>query len=354
MKRNLKPIVYSCLIAVWMLSFGVVMAGNEDRTGQAGATELLINPWARSSGWGGINIANVTGMEAQFNNVAGLAFTKKTEIGYSFTDWLKGSDIKINNIGLAQKVGETGVLALSIMSLSFGDIDVTDGNNPEGGIGTFKPQFFNIGLSYSKSFSNSIYGGLTVRILSQSSADVKAQGVAFDAGIQYVTGWNEEKNDLRFGIALKNVGTPMRYTGDGLAFRGNPPVYTDYQQTVQSRTEKFELPSLISIGVSYDYRPLENHRLTFVGSFTSNSFSYDQYGLGLEYAFKNLFAIRGGYVMEKDMGNEDKLTALSGFNGGASIDIPLGKGGKRFGIDYSYRATDYFDGSHGLGLRLVL
>lgn len=195
---------------------------------------------------------------------------------------------------------------------------------------------------------------MTVRIISQSSADVKAQGVAFDAGIQYVTGWNEDKNDLRFGIALKNVGTPMKYSGDGLSFRGNPPVYSDYQQTVQSRTEKFELPSLISIGVSYDYRPLESHRLTFVGSFTSNSFSYDQYGLGLEYAFKNLFAIRGGYVMEKDMGNEDKLTALSGFNGGASIDIPLGKGGKRFGIDYSYRATDFFDGSHGLGLRLVL
>lgn len=354
MKRNLKPIIYSCLTAALMITAGASFAGNEDRAGQAGATELLINPWARSSGWGGINIANATGLEAQFNNVAGIAFTKKTEIGYSFTDWLKGSGVKINNIGLSQKVGETGVMALSIMSLSFGDIDVTDGNNPEGGIGTFKPQFFNIGISYAKSFSNSIYGGMTVRIISQSSADVKAQGVAFDAGIQYVTGWNEEKNDLRFGIALKNVGTPMRYTGDGLSFRGNPPVYSDYQQTVQSRTEKFELPSLISIGVSYDYRPLESHRLTFVGSFTSNSFSYDQYGLGLEYAFKNLFAIRGGYVMEKDMGNEDKLTALSGFNGGASVDIPLGKGGKRFGIDYSYRATDFFDGSHGLGLRLVL
>ncbi len=354
MKQNFKSIIYSCLTAALVLSGSLAFAGNEDRAGQAGATELLINPWTRSSGWGGINIANVNGLEAQFNNVAGLAFTKKTDIHYSYTDWLKGSDVKINSVGLAQRVGETGVLALSIMSLSFGDIEVTTGDSPEGGIGTFSPQFFNIGVSYAKSFSNSIYGGMTIRLISQSSADVKAQGVAFDAGIQYVTGWNEAKDDLRFGISLKNVGTPMRYSGDGLSFRGNPPVYTDYQQTIQSRTERFELPSLISIGASYDYRPIENHRLTFVASFTSNSFTYDQYGVGLEYSFKNLFAVRGGYVMEKDMGNEDKLTALSGLNAGASVDVPLGKGGKKLGIDYSYRATDFFDGSHGIGLRLVL
>ncbi len=355
MKQFIKPIVYSFLTAAFTLSGFQGIAGNEDRAGQAGATELLINPWTRSSGWGGINIAHVRGLESQFNNVAGLAFTTKTDIHYSYTDWLKGSDVIINSAGLAQRVGETGVLALSVMSMNFGEIQVTNTDNPEGGIGTFKPQFINLGLSYAKSFSNSIYGGMTLRIISESSADVKAQGVAFDAGIQYVTGFNEAKDDLRFGIALKNVGTPMRYSGDGLSFRGDPPVATSYQQTIQSRTEKFELPSLISIGASYDYRPAEMHRITFVGSFTSNSFTYDQFGVGLEYSFKSMFSIRGGYLMEKDMGSDtERLTALSGLNAGASIDIPLGKGGKKFGIDYSYRSTEFFDGAHGIGLRLML
>ncbi len=355
MNQIIKPIITSFLTASLLIASTPGFAGNEDRAGQAGATELLINPWTRASGWGGINIANVRGLESQFNNVAGLAFTKKTDVHYSFTDWMKGADIKINALGLGQKVGETGVLALSIMSMSFGDILVTTNELPEGGIGNFKPQFINIALSYAKSFSNSIYGGLTVKVISEATSDVHAQGFCFDAGIQYVTGFNEAKDNLKFGISLKNVGTPMKYSGDGLSFRGDPPTPTNYQQTIESRTETFELPSLVNIGVSYDFKLAESHRLTAAGSFTSNSFTYDQFGIGGEYAFKEMFSLRVGYVYEKDISSsEDRLTALSGFNGGASIDIPLGKGGKKVGIDYSYRSTEFFDGSHGIGLRLML
>ncbi len=355
MNRTINKIIYSCLAVTLLTGSSQVIAGNEDRAGQAGATELLINPWARSSGWGGINIANVRGLESQFNNVAGLAFTKKTEIGFTYTDWMSGSDVSINAFGLAQKLGETGVLGLGIMSVGFGDIEITTNDLPEGGIGSFKPQFLNIGLSYAKSFSNSIYGGLTVRLISQSSSDVKATGLAFDAGIQYVTGFNEAKDNLKFGISLKNVGTPMKYSGDGLSFRGDPPVSTTYQQTIQSRTEDFELPSLVNIGASYDFKLAENHRLTLVGSFTSNSFTYDQFGVGFEYSFKEMVALRGGYLSEKNIASDqDRLTALTGLNGGISFDLPLGKGGKKIGIDYSYRSTDLFNGSHGIGARLIL
>ncbi len=355
MKQLIKPIISSVLTASLLLGGSAAFAGNEDRAGQAGASELLINPWTRSSGWGGINIANVRGLESQFNNVAGLAFTKKTDVHFSYTDWMKGSDVKINSFGLAQKVGETGVLAIGIMSMSFGDILITTNDLPEGGIGTYKPQYFNLGLSYAKAFSNSIYGGITVRVISESSSDVKAQGVAFDAGIQYVTGFNEAKDNLKFGISLKNVGTPMKFSGDGLSFRGNPPVGNSYQQTNQSRTEKYELPSLVNIGASYDFKPAELHRITAVGSFTSNSFTYDNFGIGAEYSFKEMFSVRGGYLIEKDMtSDEDRKTALTGLNAGLSVDIPLGKGGKKIGFDYSYRSTAYFDGSHGIGVRLML
>ena len=355
MNQMIKPIIYSFLTAAFFTAVSPVLAGNEDRAGQAGATELLINPWTRSSGWGGINIANVRGLESQFNNVAGLAFVKKTDINYSFTDWLKGADVKINSLGLAQKIGETGVLGLTVMAMSFGDIQITTNELPEGGIGNFSPQFINLGLSFAKSFSNSIYGGITVRLISESASDVKSTGVAFDAGIQYVTGFNEAKDNLKFGISLKNVGTPMKYSGDGLSFRGNPPVATTYQQTIESRTATYELPSLVNIGVSYDFKLAEDHMITAAGSFTSNSFTYDQFGIGAEYGFKKLLYLRAGYLSEKDLGSsEDRLTALTGFNGGISVDVPLGKGGKKLGIDYSYRSTQYFDGSHGIGLRLAL
>ena len=140
-----------------------------------------------------------------------------------------------------------------------------------------------------------------------------------------------------------------------MSFRGNPPVYTTYQQTIESRTATYELPSLVNIGLSYDFNLAPMHKITAAGSFTSNSFTYDQFGIGAEYGFKEMAFIRLGYLSEKDLGSsEDRLTALTGFNGGVTVELPLGKGGKKFGIDYSYRSTEFYDGSHGIGLRLML
>lgn len=330
-------------------------AGNNDRAGQAGASELLINPWARSSGWGNVNVSGAKGVESMFMNVAGLSFTRRPEVHFSHTQWLKGSDISINSAGFATGVGESGSLGVSLMAMSFGDVQITTIDNPEGGIGYYTPQFFNLGISYAKSFSKSIKGGATVRLISESIANVKSSGVAFDAGIQYVTGWNEEEDNLKFGLTLKNVGSPMRYSGDGLSFRGNPPVESNYQMTLEQRADRFELPSVMGIGASYDWKLAENHILTTAGAFYSNSFTNDQFCLGLEYSFKKLFSLRGGYTLEKDAANEDNtFTASKGMSGGATVELPLGKGGKKLGIDYSYRATHFFDGTHSFGLRLSL
>ena len=58
------------VIAFCLLGLSVpAIAGNKDRTGQAGATELLINPWAQSTGVFGMNTAYVSGVEAMKNNM---------------------------------------------------------------------------------------------------------------------------------------------------------------------------------------------------------------------------------------------------------------------------------------------
>ena len=112
-------------------------AGNEDRIGTAGATQLLINPWARSSALGNSNVASVVGIEGSFMNVGGLAFTRKTEMMFTNTDWMSGSDIAINSFGLAQRVGESSVLGLSVMALDYGDFITTTTETPEGDGSTF-------------------------------------------------------------------------------------------------------------------------------------------------------------------------------------------------------------------------
>ena len=101
MKIYSKKLVPVILTALLMLCSVNANAGNEQRSGQAGATELLINPWARSSGWGGINTASVQGLEATFMNVAGLAGTVNTELVFSSTSWL--FDMQVNAFGFYKR-----------------------------------------------------------------------------------------------------------------------------------------------------------------------------------------------------------------------------------------------------------
>jgi hypothetical protein len=363
-------------ISTWIRKTGYLLfiavafqaqAGNPDRSGQAGGSQLLINPWARSSGMGNANAANAYGLESQFLNVAGLAQTERTELIFSRTNWLRGTDININSFGFSQRVGEQGALGLGIVSTSFGDIDITTVESPEGGLGTFRPQFLNLSLSYAKIFSNSIYGGVNVKAVSEIIADMRAQGICFDAGIQYHTFTDSasralKRNNLHFGISLKNVGPQMAYRGDGLAVKANL-ISTGAALTLEQRAYRFDLPSLIMISGSYDYyfsKQNNDHRLTAAGTFISNSFTYDQVNVGLEYGWKNMLMLRGGFVYEKGIfNNAERLTALTGPCAGLSFEVPFSKkkedrNPSTFALDYSFRATQPFGGSHSMGLRINL
>jgi hypothetical protein len=353
MKHLYSKFILSTLICS-TVSTARLSAGNEDRVGQAGASELLINPFARSSGWAGANTSHVRGLEAMYLNVAGTAFTKKTELIFSHSMWLgKAAGVNINSFGFTQAVGKdkTGTLGMSVMSMNFGDIMRTTVDAPEGGLGFFTPSFTNIGISYAKEFSNSIYGGIVFRTISQSISDINALGVCFDAGIQYVTGANE---NLRFGISIRNIGPKMRYNGDGLSFKGTVPE-TGANLTVQHRSEAFEMPSLLNIGVSYTFDLTEQHQIIAAGNFMSNSFSKDNFQFGLEYEFKKMFMVRGGYNYEPASQNlVERSTALTGPTAGFTFEAPISKGGTTFALDYSYRAANPFSGVHTFGARINL
>ncbi len=355
MKKIYRYIVAIFLTGLLIVPIQEVEAGNKDRSGQSGAQELLINPWARNSGWGGANVAGARGLEAIFTNVAGTAFTQGTEIIFANTNYLKGADINIMAFGLSQRLGESGVLTLAIMSMGFGDIQVTTQNNPDpsdGSIGTFSPTLLNINIGYAKAFSNSIYGGFNLKIISESISDLSAMGVAIDAGIQYVTG---EQENIKFGIALKNVGPTMKFTGDGLSFRGFYSQFSTTSPTFEQRKADFELPATLLIGGAYDFLFGEN-RFTLAANFQSNSFTKDQITLGGEFALKQYLMLRAAYTYEDGITEKkNRTTVYTGPSAGITIQVPFNKEkGSSFSIDYSYRATDPFDGIHTIGARINL
>ncbi len=351
------------LLTVAVLAGTSVFAGNPDRRGEAGAYELNMNGWARSSGLWSMNSAGIKGIESERINVAGLAFTKKTEIAAAYTLWLQGSGVGVAHVGFAQKFKETNVVALTFQALNLGSIERTTTQNPEGGIGTYKPTFLNIGISYAKLFSNSISGGITVRMVNESLGSLNAFGLSVDAGLQYVTG---PKDNIHFGVALRNVGTPMKFKGDALANSVQIISSSTYQLTVENKPNKFELPTQLNIGASYDiwmgkkkevepkvYK--QDYRLTVLANFTSNAFGYDHYGVGLEFGWREIMMLRAAYRFETGQFDKDKrLNVYTGLAAGVTFDVPLKKDGPRLGVDYSFRATQPFQGTHSVGLHFNL
>lgn len=353
MKKLFRTIVIASLTIIIGLTSTELFAGNKDRAGQAGANELLVNPWAVSSGWGNAGMASVKGVDAIWSNVAGISFTNTMDLDFSYTNWLAGSGTSVVSFGLLARVSESVVAGISVMSMSFGELQRTDTEHPDGGIGTFKPNLMNINIAVAKSFSNSIHGGFVLKIISEQITDMNGTGVAMDAGIQYVTGITD---NIHFGIALKNIGPTMKFSGDGLSFK----VAIDGMSsdlTVVQRADEFELPTQLNIAAAYDFNFANASRLTLAFNFNSNAFSKDQFIFGVEGSFRDILMLRGGYTFEngvtKSIEDADCTNVNRGLSLGATVQAPLNKKGLKVCLDYSYRDTAHWKGTHSVGARIL-
>jgi hypothetical protein len=391
--------IYRTLLICIMLGFFAAaftaMAGNRDRSGQSGAQHLLIDPWARSSGWSTCGVAETRGLESVYSNIAGLAFTKRTEVGFTRTQYLVGSGggIGISAFGVAQgltaknketgKKIDLGTLAVSVFAMGFGDIMRTTEWQPDGDNSIFSPKLNYIGVHYAKSFNRFIHGGVSLKIVNESISDLRANGIAIDVGVQYLAG---AYDNLKIGVALQNLGLPMSYRGDGISIRAKQEG-TEYVASFEQRQAQYELPALLTIGVSYDFlifgeeyqrmlkedRKAEGltrkeavHRITLAGAFTANAYSRDNFALGIEYGFMQIFQVRAGYLLQsfskRKIDGKDRVFANSdsfylGPSAGASVAIPLakkGKGNQQLVFDYAYRFTNFWKGNHYIGLKFCL
>ena len=357
---NIKKIgVFSFLFSISSLIF----AGNEDRAGSAGASQLLINPWCRSSALGDANVASSMGLEATFTNIAGLAQTDKTQLKFNFTNWLGSAGIPFSSAGIAQRISSSSVIALSVQSMSFGDLMITTVDNPEGGIGKFSPKMSVINVGYAKSFTTSISGGFNLKVLNESISNLGSTGIAIDAGIKYVTG---KLDRMKMGITLKNIGAPMTMNGDGLGTQVTV-IKNGTNITTDQRSQKYELPSMMSMGVSYDIinDTVSANKFTAAFAFTANSFSNDQYRFGLDYLFNTgiaAFNLRAGYVYEKNITSAaNRTNALSGLTAGMSVDLisrkTTSEGVKKqsaIGLEYAVRMSNPFGLIHSFGVSISL
>jgi len=322
-------------IILVLFAFGIssVLAGDVSRKGTTGADQLLIPVGARSIATGGTFVANITGVEAIYYNPAGLDMAGRSEAMFSFMNYL--ADIKVSYFGLSAKVGDLGTFGLSFKSMNFGDIPITTFDQPDGTGSNYSPTFIVGGLSYAKQITDRVSAGINLKVIYEQITNVSATGAALDFGVQY-----KFPNNMMLGVAVKNIGTNMAYSGADLQVKneipGNAPgagfgVY-------EPSTEAFQIPSYFELSSSYKLNINQQNFLMFGGKFTSNNSFEDQLSFGLEYGFLNTFFLRGGYNYLLESKAENNLYGLT-LGGGLSYNF----GGSVFiDVDYAYRAVKDF------------
>ena len=348
------------LLAVVLVAVGVmtVWAGSDGRKGTQGALELRLPVGPRGTALGGAVTADATGVEALFFNPSGLAVVKGTEVMFTNTSYI--ADMHLNYAALATNLKALGVLAFSAKVLSVGDIIVTTEDAPEGTGEVANPTFATLGVAWAKQFTDRVNFGFTAHLVNEHILEVTANGLAFDFGVQYMTGWN----GLQFGVAMKNFGTSMEFSGPG--FENSLPAPTSdptaSNRVFSSSSASFEMPSYFTLGASYiPVRNATGH-MTLLAQYQSNNFGADCICGAAEWIYRDAFALRGSYfgtIRETPdpvtgestvrLGTGDDVYAGYALGGGAKMRV----GETKMGVDVSWRPVrDFFDDTVEFGLKV--
>ncbi|MFK7846093.1 MAG: PorV/PorQ family protein [Rhodothermales bacterium] len=341
-KTNITNRLWLFLLVVCMTSMGATevkaqfgsQGESGSRAGTAGAQELLVPVTARYAALGGAmtsGMEDMNGLEALFANPAGLSVNDGTAAMFSRVEYV--ADIGINYLGVAQNFGYNNI-AFTITSWDFGDIAEQTESAPEISDVTFNINYLTAGLSYSRQLTDRIAAGGTMKLISESIDDVSANAVAFDAGMTYdITG-----SGLRLGVALKNIGNELTFSGSGLTrtvpVPGQEPSANN--NTLSLTSEGVQLPTLLNVGLSYTRDLGANAIVRAMGNFRSNSFEQDQFAGGIELGVMDIIYVRGGYSATEDMDE----TFFNGPSFGAGLKLDLG--GTQLMVDYAYQTTDFF------------
>jgi hypothetical protein len=337
-------IKFMTVLMLMVIATQGVWAGAANRTGTGGASELLIPVGARDIGMGGSTISTTMGIDALYWNPAGIT-KSPTSANFLFSHMSYIADIGVEYGAASVNFPDLGVIALSLKSLSIGEIPVTTVENPDGTGQTYSPQFFTAGLTYARQLSDRVSVGVTGNLIIERYGQASANGFAFNAGVMYDN--LGSINGLSLGVVVKNIGPQMTVGGPGLLLNANPTSQLSGPQYYSINSAAFELPSTIEIGVGYRMSMSGDNGLLISSAFQNNNFSDDEYKVGAEYSFNKTFFVRGGWSFAPNVNSSDYL-----FGPTAGAGVVIESEGNTVAVDYAFRSAQYFSGSHVISLRV--
>lgn len=318
-------IVLTAAVAVFLLFPISAEASSFAKVGTSGAQFLKIGLGARGTAMAGAFIATADDPSAAFWNPACLVRVPGTQVQFSGMQWF--ADILYGAGVVSHEIAGVGTFSAQFAMLQSGDMDVTTVAHPEGTGETFSCNDMVAGISFSRMLTDRFSAGMTVKYVREQWDDISAGGIAVDIGTLYDTGFKT----LRIGMTIQHFGGELTPGGE----------YTTYYSGGDSTEvyEPYSMPMVFKLGMAMDIINRGPHFLTVEIDGIHPNDNVEELGIGTEYWYNNMFALRGGYCINTD---EEGLTAGAGFN------IPVS--GKTISLDYAYADWNRLDMVHQASL----
>ena len=173
------------------------------KTGTTSAQFLKIGADARGSSMGNAFTAMAGGISSMYWNPAGMTSIRKMEAVFLSSDWIAG--ITYNYAAFGLNLGQSGIIGLSMTSLSTPEDLVRTVEKPNGTGEYFDANDLAINLSYARRLTNKFSLGGNIKYIRQSIWHANANSVAADLGALFITPFN----NIRLGASLSNYGSDI-------------------------------------------------------------------------------------------------------------------------------------------------
>ena len=328
----MKKIVIAGLIVLTLVAAGY--AQNVTKVGTTAAPFLNVGMGARAIAMGGAYVSMANDATALFWNPAGLANMTTSEAVFNHSEWI--ADINFDFAGLALNLGNLGSFGLFGNFMTIGEMDVTTELYPDGTGQRFNSGSYAMGVSYARALTDRFAIGANVKFVHEYIMNSSANGIALDIGTTFTT----QFRGLRLGAAISNFGTKMRMGGrDLLVQHDTDPLREGNNDKVNANmaTDAYEMPLFLRVGMSYNVlQDTEKHALWVAVDAVHPSDNVEMVNIGGEYAFDNMFFLRGGYASLFSKDAEQGLT----LGGGLRYSFA---GRMTLKVDYAYEAFGRFD-----------
>ena len=368
---KIKSLLIVALVAIAANSFGQFNYDGKSLSPNVITTAvpfLSIAPDARGGAMGDCGVASEADVYSMHYNPAKYVYLpNKMSVGLGYSPWLRNlvSDMNLAYLAFGYKFNDRPALGATLRYFSAGEINFRDENNYD--LGTYNPNEWAIDVAYSRMLGDYLSAAVSGRFvysdLTQGQGDYAGVGwsVAADVAVYYkrpVEWFSDIDADIAWGAAITNIGSKVSYNSssdrrdfiptnlrvggslkleldeyNSLAFNVDlnklmvptPPIY-EPDGTMHGKENNVGVVS----GMIQSFYDAPGGSINQDGVWTSTGVFAEELseiteGVGIEYWYNNIFAVRGGFFNEMPRKGNRRYVTL-----GAALSYSM------FNLDISY------------------